>query len=434
MSNKKIHIIGGGTVAHIRNHLALCAPAYGNTARQLTDMFSDHPDNKLDVYLHLTKMADPEGESQLETNQDISDLVDQLVADESTKIIVMNAALCDFEPELIWPMKHNGNGAPYSNFGRHEKRLKTKDLKDVDLRIIPAQKIINKIRKTRKDITLVAFKTTCGATEDEQYLAGLELMKKNSVNLVLANDTKTRVNMIITPEEARYHVTTDREEALRNLVDMTMLRSHLMFTRSTVVAGEPIDWNSATIPASLREVVNHCINSGAYKPFLGATVGHFACKIDDDEFITSKRKTNFNDLDKVGMIRIKTDGPDTVTAYGAKPSVGGQSQRIIFKDHSELDCIVYFHCPLKDDAVDNIPIRSQRGLECGSHECGANTSDGLGVFELAPGIAIKAVMLDNHGPNIVFHNSVPSNLIIDFIERNWDLTDKTGGYVTLSEK
>ena len=27
----------------------------------------------------------------------------------------------------------------------------------------------------------------------------------------------------------------------------------------------------------------------------------------------------------------------------------GQSQRIIFKEHPELDCIVHFHCPVKEE-------------------------------------------------------------------------------------
>ena len=36
---KNIHIIGGGTVNHIRPHLALSAPAYGGTARKLREIF-----------------------------------------------------------------------------------------------------------------------------------------------------------------------------------------------------------------------------------------------------------------------------------------------------------------------------------------------------------------------------------------------------------
>lgn len=31
MNRKKIYILGGGTVSHVRAHLALCMPAYGKT-------------------------------------------------------------------------------------------------------------------------------------------------------------------------------------------------------------------------------------------------------------------------------------------------------------------------------------------------------------------------------------------------------------------
>ena len=32
---KTIHIIGGGTITHVRNHLALATPAYGSTAKKI---------------------------------------------------------------------------------------------------------------------------------------------------------------------------------------------------------------------------------------------------------------------------------------------------------------------------------------------------------------------------------------------------------------
>jgi hypothetical protein len=125
------------------------------------------------------------------------------------------------------------------------------------------------------------------------------------------------------------------------------------------------------------------------------------------------------------MVVIEPVGKDEVRAWGGKPSVGGQSQRIIFEDHPGLDNIVHFHCPLKEDAPDRIPLRSQRPFECGSHQCGKNTSDGL--REIEPGI--WAVMLDQHGPNIVYGRDVPAKRVIALIERNFDLEDKTGGSV-----
>jgi hypothetical protein len=234
--------------------------------------------------------------------------------------------------------------------------------------------------------------------------------------------------MIVTPEEARYHVSKtvngSRDEVLRNLVEMAYLRSHLTFTRSTVVAGEPVPWSSKDVPESLRAVVNSLINCGAYKPFRGVTVGHFACKIDERTFLTSRRKTNFNDLEKIGLVKIETDGPDSVLAYGSKPSVGGQSQRIVFSEHPEYDCIVHAHIPIKPGS--EVPQVSQREFECGSHQCGENTSRGLKKFG-----NLSAVYLKEHGPNVVFNRNVDSREVIAFILNNFDIMGKTGGPVEL---
>jgi len=225
--------------------------------------------------------------------------------------------------------------------------------------------------------------------------------------------------MIITPEQARYSVTTDRLKVINELVTMAVYRSSGHFTRSTVVPGEPVPWSHSAIPSSLRTVVDHCISKGAYKSFNGSTVGHFAVKVNDTDFITSKRKANYNNLNLVGMVFCRADGDNSVVAHGAKPSVGGQSQRIIFKEHPGMDCIVHFHCPPKPGA--QLSVRSQKLHECGSHECGKNTSDGL--REEVDGI--KCVYLDNHGPNIVFNRLTSAHKVIKFIDDNFDLSQAT---------
>lgn len=45
------------------------------------------------------------------------------------------------------------------------------------------------------------------------------------------------------------------------------------------------------------------------------------------------------------------------------------------------------------------------------------------------GHSIRAVMLDQHGPNVVFNSGVDPNDVIDFIEKNFDLTRSTDGRV-----
>lgn len=416
---KNIEIIGGGTISHVRNHLALCAPAYGTTALKIDiELELSQKAYEYNIDLHLTKMADPQF-SKLETNEDVSNLVDQWIADLDTKIIFFNPALVDYQGSVQqWSAYTDKYHDTVS--GKYETRLKTSDgIQTISLS--PTSKILGKIRKERKDIFLVAFKTTCGATEDEQFLTGLHLLKTNSCNLVLANDTKHRRNMIITPEQARYCVTTNRELALKTLVEMTLSRAEGHFTRSNVVPGHSIAWDMETIPHSLKAVVDHCIAKGAYKTFNGSTVGHFAFKKNETDFITSKRRADFNQLEKFGMVLCRATNDDEVVAFGAKPSVGGQSQRIVFKNHPEMDCIVHFHCPVKYPA--ELSVRSQASHECGSHECGQNTSNGL--REEAPGI--KCVYLDNHGPNIVFSHEIDPQEVIKFIDKNFDLCKSTDG-------
>lgn len=410
---KKIVIFGGGTISHVRNHLALCAPAYGTTARRLQCLFNERRSNYI-VELALTKMADPM--SDMETSEDVKHRLEHLIVDPDVRCIVFNCALVDY----------NGQVGTITS-GKHAERLKTSETIAIPMGLSAAEKLIGMIRKQRKDIFVIGFKTTTGASPMEQYGAGLKLLKTNSLNLVLANDTVTRRNVIIAPEETQYGATFARDAALAELVTMTLSRMTNTFTRSTVVPGEAVPWSSESVPDNLRKVVNFCIKKGAYKPVLGKTAGHFAVKLDEGSILTSIRKSNFNELAETGMVRVDSSGEDTVIAHGFKPSVGGQSQRIIFKEHPELDCIVHFHCPPKDGAV--VPYRQQWPNECGSHQCGKNTSDGLKPVDLGDGHSLKVVMLDNHGPNIVFSRDTPAEKVMAFIDRTFELGSKTGGLI-----
>lgn len=411
---KQIYVFGGGTMSHVRNHLSLAAPAYGGTARTIAAELERQTGN-YQVQLVLTKMANPD--STLVTNEDVSQLLDRLLQEESTAGIVFNCAMADWEAEEA--------------LGSHGRRLETR-LENPVLTLRPAEKVIGKIRKTRKDVFAVGFKTTTEADQREQYMKGLRLLKENSLNLVLANDVVTRRNMIVVPEEAQYMVGEPRGLVLQALVRMMLSRMQGHFTRSTVISGPPVGWQSTEIAPSLRTVVEHCIKAGAYKPVFGKTVGHFAARgCLPGEFITSARKSDFNRLPDEGMIRITSTNSDSVVAQGRKPSVGGMSQRIIFDEHPDVDCIVHFHCPVvvgKPGGVD-IPWRSQWEHECGSHECGQNTSNGLKRFDLGDGDYLKAVYLDHHGPNLAFPADTDPAKVVNFINSNFALYDKTGGLV-----
>lgn len=405
--NKRVVILGGGTFSYVRAHLALAAPAFGETAKTLETLCHERFSH-MDTNLVLTKMAD--SASTLVTNTDVEYFVRELIQDNTVKVVFFNVAMCDFDGQI-------GAVAP----GKYAERMRGEAGKKYAMTLTPTQKVVKLIREKRKDIFLVAFKTTSGATQAQQYKDGLNLLKKSSCNLVLANDLVTRNNMIITPEEGVYWNAVNRNGALAELVDIAWHRTHLSFTRSTVLDGKPVAWSSAEVYPALREVVNFCVKESAYKEFNGVTTGHFACKVGEGEFLTSIRKSNFNHIDQLGMVRVKTDGDDSVISYGMKPSVGGQSQRIIFSEYKDCDCIVHFHCPLKPGS--QVPVVSQREYECGSHECGENTVRGLKKFG-----NLYAVMLDKHGPNIVFSHTVDPAEVIAFIQDNFDTSKSTSGF------
>lgn len=377
---KEMHIIGGIT----EECYDTTAMPGEEIARTLYDTAHDQIDT-MDIHLHMTDLSG--GNEGLRSEADLKELAQSLAGNLATKLV-------------FWTVDAHNNDELLKYF-RYEPAING---------------------QPRKDIYLSSVSHTAGKTPEEQYQRGLGMVKRTSSNLALAYDSMTRRGMIIGPEEAAYDESQSIGSLANSLLDIAELRSHLTFTRSTVIDGEPVDWNSSLVYPSLREVVDYCVKNDAYKPFLGVTAGHFAAKIGENEFLTSRRKTDFRRLGELGLVRVVTDGPDNVIAYGSKPSVGGQSQRIVFDEHKGENCIVHFHCPIKSGS--NVPIVSQREYECGSHECGQNTSRGLEVVD----DGIKAVYLDNHGPNIVFHDGKDPRGVRDFISDNFDLSRKTGGY------
>lgn len=202
----KVIVFGGGTFNHVSCHLALCAPAFGETAKRLHKLFQEN--GTLDSHLVLTKMAD--STSQLITNADLENfIVDKIIPDNNVKAIIMNAAICDFYVD---------------NLITEETRLSSQKEYPVVLRGIQG-KMMTLIKQSRPDIVVVGFKTTHGASRVEQVAKAFNSMHVSGLDLVLANDLDTRNNIIISNDlgilEGR------REWLLEQLVDNTVIKYNL---------------------------------------------------------------------------------------------------------------------------------------------------------------------------------------------------------------
>lgn len=190
----KVVVIGGGTFNHVSCHLALAAPAFGATAKKLHQMFTEH--GALESHLVLTKMADPN--STLITNGDVAVCVDEMLKDPAVKVIIMNAAICDFE------MDNPG-----------ESRLSSSQDYAVTLKGIQG-KIVSTIRERRPDIIVAGFKTTHSESAVGQLAKASASMHASGLDFVLANDVGTRNNILLTHELRVYQ--GSREFLLDQLV------------------------------------------------------------------------------------------------------------------------------------------------------------------------------------------------------------------------
>lgn len=178
-----IHIFGGGTVNFVRSHLALCAPAYGSTARALYSCLLANGIPEAALSLELTRMAD--SSSRLETNANVAERLDTLLATPETKAIIFNVALCDYEGTV--------GDVPS---GKYAKRLSSRAGAQTMV-LTPADKLLKRVRLVRPDIILVGFKTTAGDSEDRQLAQAGRQISETQAHWVLANDTVTRHNLLV---------------------------------------------------------------------------------------------------------------------------------------------------------------------------------------------------------------------------------------------
>jgi hypothetical protein len=173
-----IHIFGGGTVQHVRNHMALCAPAYGRTARLLFDRLGPSI-----AQLHLTRMADYQ--SSLETNEDVATRLQEVLEDAATRAVVFNVALCDYAGQI-------GDIAS----GKYAQRLSSREGEQA-LKLTPTPKLLQRVKARRPDVFLVGFKTTADASKADQHRLALRQISETGADLVFANDTVTRHNELV---------------------------------------------------------------------------------------------------------------------------------------------------------------------------------------------------------------------------------------------
>ena len=210
---KKIHVIGEGTVFHVRPHIAISAVAYGVTAKMIAKKCKEKFNRRsYKIELHLTKMACA-GQSEIETNMDVKKLIDKICLDSDVKILFLPVALCDFSANIIQD-KH------LTDSGKDQPRLKSRQ-GAIKMELLMADKLISGVKKQHPNLFLVGFKTTSNISGHETIRLSKKLLNESNCDLVFGNDIAIRKNIIVGKNNYVSELFSNRDMALEHLVELT---------------------------------------------------------------------------------------------------------------------------------------------------------------------------------------------------------------------
>ncbi len=201
----KTLIYGGGTMNYVRNHLALCAPAFGKTATHFNNITNFGQ-------LILTKMA-IQGSSII-TNEDLEKDVLEKIKNPYVKSLFWNPAVCDF----------NGS-VDGGRSGKYGKRLSSRAHSKQLINLTPADKILSKIRLMRPDLFIVAFKTVdkdsfvfsdrYNANSSKARIERLKLYSKCKLaNLTIINCPESKETLIAKPCDQTHSLIIESDSTL----------------------------------------------------------------------------------------------------------------------------------------------------------------------------------------------------------------------------
>ncbi|KAB8145557.1 hypothetical protein F8S13_00255 [Chloroflexia bacterium SDU3-3] len=209
-----IAVITGGTLAHIRPHLALCAPAYGQVGSVIAARLRAAPALAgWEIHRIPMRMAGRPGPATRrmlaalgcpaspETNADVAALLRGLLAAPHTRAVVMAAAICDFEPEDLVVRGEDDAEEQSAAFGKSAPRLHHARSATIALR--PSEKLLTMVKAMRPDVALVSFKTTAGQSVEEMAARASQSLRASGSDVVLANDLHTRRNLLVYADGSR---------------------------------------------------------------------------------------------------------------------------------------------------------------------------------------------------------------------------------------
>lgn len=218
---RKVLVTSGSTVEHIdpirvvtnlstgRMGLALAQEA----RKMGADVTLIHAHGTVDPKNSLARVI------QVSTGKEMLDAVADEISKHNYDIAIMAAAVADFAPVR-----------------RSEKKIDSKN-GSVDIQLVKTKKIVDQIKRLRKDVFLVAFKADHNISESSLVDKAFQKLKESDADIVVANDVgkvgladgpdKNEVFVVDREKNVIHLPLEDKNVIARKLLDVVFKMNHL---------------------------------------------------------------------------------------------------------------------------------------------------------------------------------------------------------------
>lgn len=308
----------------------------------------------------------------VKTSAEMLESVLNEVRDNSYDAAIFAAAVLDFVPDKALDEKVKSGSA-------------------VDLRLVPAPKIITEVDKLGKHLFKVGFKLEYNKSKEELLDIAYGALLKNRCQLVIANDiksigSKSHPAMIITPERGVTEAAT-KQDIVEKLAEKLETRLNSTWL-STVYLDEKIEFHVEIF----SRIGQRLDSMGLLPVYHGHTFGNYSARHKEGFLITGRNidKKEPTPESTVYVKGIDFEKKEKYVAGTAKPSSEAVAHKMIYDAFPDANAIIHVH----DDAV--VRNASALGLPVTAmdYPCGTVESGRQALEALAKG---SCVVLKEHG-------------------------------------
>ena len=322
---KSILISAGSVYDHIDDMKIISNVSRGTSGAQYADFFAS---KRYRVFFLCNKLCTlPKNNGVEIVYQDgYKDYTEKVKKySQNTDMAILSAAVCNYIPVKRFKGKIGGKN------------------EFITLKLKLAPKVINEVKKVKKNIFLIGFKLLSGVKEKELVDAAYKVILDSHANIVVANDMRNLKEKLI----------IHRDKSIKRISSSEGLCNYFIeLSEDRFFSTKLIDGNPKALAG--KEKVNTLLNIfNKYKEKFDITLlpgdkrflGCIAVRCKNGIITSGREKTQSSFINELSFIKSIKDYK--IYAVGNKASFNSSLLWALFKNNSECEAIVHYHHEVK---------------------------------------------------------------------------------------